>query len=273
MTTIVSFHAHPDDESIGTGGTLASAAAAGHRVVLVVATRGERGEPTPGVLAEGEMLWERRIVETLESARILGVHRVEFLGYVDSGMAGESTNDFPYSFWRADVDHAASRLAAILGEEDADILTVYDDFGGYGHPDHIQVHRVGLRAAQMAGTAEVFQGTMNSDHIRRSITAVQAQMEADGVEAPEGAPDVEELERTPFGKPEVELTHAIDVGDLLATKRASMVAHRSQIADDSWFLTMPEESFAMAFGTEWFIRTGHTRGRDEPFATSLWDRG
>ena len=215
MTTIVCFHAHPDDESIGTGGTIARAVAAGHRVVLVLATRGERGEPTPGVLAEGEMLWERRIVETLESARLLGVERVEFLGYVDSGMMGEPTNDFPYSFWQADVEHAASRLAAILPEEDADILTVYDDFGGYGHPDHIQVHRVGLRAAQLAGTPEVFQGTMNADHIRRTIATAMAQQAADGIEPPENAPTEEDLDANTFGKPEVELTHAIDVSDLL----------------------------------------------------------
>ena len=271
MTTIVCFHAHPDDESIGTGGTIARAAAAGHRVVLVVATRGERGEPTPGVLAEGEMLWERRIVETLESARVLGAQRVEFLGYVDSGMMGEPTNDFPYSFWQADVEHAATRLAAILAEEDADILTIYDDFGGYGHPDHIQVHRVGTRAAELAGTPRVFQGTMNADHIRRTIQTVMAQQAADGVEPPENAPTEADLDENTFGKPESELTHAIDVSDLLHVKRASMVAHASQIAPDSWFLTMSDDAFAAAFGTEWFIRSGETRGEGEPFVTNLWD--
>lgn len=273
MTTIVCFHAHPDDESIGTGGTIAAAAAAGHRVVLVVATRGERGEPTPGILAEGEMLWERRIVETMASAELLGVQRVEFLGYVDSGMMGEPTNDFPYSFWQADVEHAATRLAAILTEEHADILTTYDDFGGYGHPDHIQVHRVGMRAAELAGTPEVFQGTMNNDHIRRTVQAVRAQQIADGVEPPEGAPTEEELDSTTFGKPEVELTHAVDVGAHLALKRASMMAHESQIAPDSWFLTIDDAAFESAFGIEWFIRTGHPRGADEPFGTSLWAPG
>lgn len=270
MATIVCFHAHPDDESIGTGGTIARAVSDGHRVVLVLATRGERGEPTEGVLADDEMLWERRIVETVDSARILGIDRVEFLGYVDSGMMGEATNDFPYCFWQANVDRAAVRLAAILSEEDADILTIYDDFGGYGHPDHIQVHRVGLRAAEMAGTPEVFQGTMNNDHIRRSIVAIRAQQEIDGVEPPADAPTDDELDSTTFGKPEVELTHAIDVRDLLAVKKASMMAHRSQIGEDSWFLTMGDHAFAMAFGTEWFIRTGHPRAEGEPFETSLF---
>ncbi len=271
MSTIVCFHAHPDDESIGTGGTIARAAAEGHRVVLVMATRGERGEPTPGVLDEGEMLWERRIVETLDSARVLGIQRVEFLGYVDSGMMGESSNDFPYSFWQADVERAARRLAAILEEEQAPILTLYDDFGGYGHPDHIQVHRVGLRAAELAGTPEVFQGTMNNDEIRRSVAAIRAIQDADGVEPPADAPTDDELERTTFGKPEAELTHAIDVRDLLSVKKASMMAHASQIGADSWFLTMGDEAFAMAFGTEWFIRTGHPRRPGDPFIPSLWD--
>jgi LmbE family N-acetylglucosaminyl deacetylase len=145
--TIVSFQAHPDDESITTAGTLAKAAAAGHRVVLVFATRGELGEPVPGVLEPGEQLSMRRSAECHASAAVLGAKRVEFLGYTDSGMMGEASNDAPYCFWQADVEHAARRLSVILDEEEPDILTVYDDNGGYGHPDHIQVHRVGVRAA------------------------------------------------------------------------------------------------------------------------------
>jgi LmbE family N-acetylglucosaminyl deacetylase len=143
MGTIVSFHAHPDDESIGTAGTLARAADAGHRVVLVFATRGELGKPVPGSLADGEQLSLRRSAECYASAEILGASRVEFLGFTDSGMMGEPTNDAPYCFWRAPVEHAARRLSVILDEEEPDVLTVYDDEGGYGHPDHIQVHRVG----------------------------------------------------------------------------------------------------------------------------------
>jgi LmbE family N-acetylglucosaminyl deacetylase len=151
VATLVCFHAHPDDESIATGGVMARAAAAGHRVVLVVATRGEHGEVDDGFLDEGEALGARRERETLASAEVLGAARVAFLGYTDSGMMGTPTNDDPGCFWRADVEEAAGRLAAILTEEGADILTVYDDNGGYGHPDHIQVHRVGLRAARWRG--------------------------------------------------------------------------------------------------------------------------
>src|SRR3954462_1213084 len=127
MATLGFFHAHPDDESILTGGSMAKAASEGHRVVLVVATRGEHGEVTDGFLAPGEQLGVRRIAETFASAAVLGVERVEFLGYLDSGMMGEATNDAPYSFWSADVEQAGNRLAAILREEDADVLVTYDD--------------------------------------------------------------------------------------------------------------------------------------------------
>ena len=133
MATLVCFHAHPDDECIATGGTMAKAAADGHRVVLVVATRGEHGEVAEGFLDDGEHLWQRRVKETEAAAEILGAQRVEFLGYVDSGMMGTPENDKPGSFWTADVDEAAGRLATILREEHADVLTVYDDHGAYGH--------------------------------------------------------------------------------------------------------------------------------------------
>jgi len=260
---------------------MARAAAAGMRVVLVVATRGERGEPTLGVLAEGEPLWERRISESYASAQILGVQRVEFLGYVDSGMMGESSNDSPYSFWTADIDAAAGRLASILREEDAQILTIYDNNGGYGHPDHIMVHRVGLRAAEMAGTPRVFETTMNRDHFARMMAKfVQAGQVPPVVKAivevAEGAGAAAAEEEfvgslDEFGKPESEITHAINVADLVGLKRNAMLAHRSQIADDSWFLSMAPESFDAAFGTEWFIETGVPRAEGQPFSHALWD--
>ncbi|HMC52923.1 MAG TPA: PIG-L family deacetylase, partial [Acidimicrobiales bacterium] len=129
MATLVSFHAHPDDEAIATGGTLAKAAAAGHRVVLVSATRGEHGEVDVGVLGDGEELWQRRVRELEQAAAILGVQRLAFLGYVDSGMMGTPENDAAGSFWSADVEEAARRLAAILADERADVLTVYDHHG------------------------------------------------------------------------------------------------------------------------------------------------
>jgi LmbE family N-acetylglucosaminyl deacetylase len=246
MGTIVSFHAHPDDESIGTGGTLARASDAGHRVVLVFATRGELGEPQPGSLAEGEQLTLRRTAECYASAEVLGVHRVEFLGWTDSGMIGEPTNDEPWCFWQADVEQAARRLAVILAEESPDVLTVYDDNGGYGHPDHIQVHRVGMRAAELAGVPAVVQGTINRDLIIRAMAmAREFGMELGPEEGGPPPPD--------FGKPESDLTHVVDVAALVERKRASMLSHGSQIGPDHFMAAMPDDAFAYVFGVEHFI--------------------
>ncbi len=250
MATLVSFHAHPDDESIASGGTLAKAAAQGHRTVLVFGTRGEQGEVAEGFLDPGEALWERRVAEVHRSAGILGVQRVEFLGYEDSGMMGTPENDRPESFWQADVEEAAGRLAAILRQEDAQVLTIYDSDGGYGHPDHLQVHRVGQRAAELAGTQRVFEGTMNRDHLRRVIDAA---VKAGAIPA-ESMPDVRE--DSTFGRPESVITTTVEVTHYLEAKRASMRAHASQIREDSFFLQMSDDAFAAAFGMEWFIRQG-----------------
>ena len=251
MATLVSFHAHPDDESIATGGTLAKAAAAGHRTVLVFGTRGEHGEVADGFLDDGETLAQRRRMETERSAEILGVARVEFLGYHDSGMMGTPENELADAFWQADVEEAAQRLADILREEQAHILTVYDSDGGYGHPDHIQVHRVGLRAAELAGTPRVFESTMNRDHIKRSM---QMAVESGSLPADE-VPDIE-TDFDTFGRPESLITTTVDVREFLDLKRASMRAHASQISDSSFFLAMPPEAFEQGFGFEWFIRHG-----------------
>ena len=277
MATLVCFHAHPDDESIATGGTMALAAAAGHRVVLVVATRGEMGEPQPGVLADGEELWERRVVETHAAAELLGVDRVEFLGYRDSGMIGEPSNDDPTCFWQAEVEEAAQRMAAILRDVDADVLTIYDSHGGYGHPDHIQVHRVGRRAAEIAGVDAVFQSTMNRDRILRQM-AENAELFEDEVERELEGESAEQLrrraeaaERGEFGSPEAVITHAVDVSSVIDVKRAAMAAHRSQIGPDSFFFAMPPEVFTAAFGTEWFIALDGSRDEHAPFVTSILD--
>jgi len=247
LATLVFFHAHPDDEAIGTAGTMALAVASGHRVVLVVATKGEEGEVDDGVLDDGETLEDRRVAETLAAAEILGVDRVEFLGYRDSGMMGEPSNDNRSCFWRADLEEAAARLARILDREGADVLTVYDDHGGYGHPDHIQVHRVGHRAADLAGTPRVYENTMNRDRIRRMRSALRG---ADGDD--EG--DTDAIYDT-IGTPDGEISTAVDVTTVLDKKRAAMVAHPSQIPEDSWFLRMAPDAFAEAFGTEWYLRT------------------
>jgi len=256
MAVLVSFHAHPDDEAIPTGGALAKAADAGHRVVIVFATRGEHGEVAEGFLDEGEELWQRREQECRRSAEVLGAARVEFLGFVDSGMMGTPENDAPGSFWQADVDEAAKRLAAILDEERADVLTVYDEHGVYGHPDHIQVYRVGVRAAELAGTPRVYEATANRDAIVRGLDEARAAgMEMPGDLDPDAMDD--------FGVREDQITTEVDVSDYLDRKRAAMAAHASQISESSFFLAMPREFFARAFGTEWFIRRGAPPGIHE----------
>jgi LmbE family N-acetylglucosaminyl deacetylase len=248
----VTFHAHPDDEAIATGGSMAKAAADGHRVVLVLATRGELGEVVEGVLHEGEELAARRVVEADAAAKILGAERVEFLGYRDSGMADDPRRHDAGTFASADVEEAAQRLAKILVEESADVLTVYDSNGNYGHPDHIQVHHVGHRAAEIAGTPQVFEATMNHEYIVGLMRELGDQM-------PEGVdrPDPDEMD---IGVPEAVLTTKVDVTEFVDAKRAAMAAHASQIGENSFFLQMPLPVFRRAFGYEWFIHKGAEPG-------------
>ena len=254
--TLATFHAHPDDEAIATGGTMARAKAEGHRVVLVLATRGELGEYQPDALAPGESLRDRRVAETHAAAAALGVDRVAFLDYRDSGMAGEPTNRAPGAFAIADVEEAAGRLATLLEEEHADVLTVYDDHGVYGHPDHVQVHRVGVRAAELAGTPRVYEATADREYLRKLLEETRADADAPN------APDATEMDD--FGSPSALITTTVDVEDYVEQKRAAMAAHRSQIPDDSFFLTLDPDAFRTAFGREWFIR------RDQPDVREHW---
>jgi LmbE family N-acetylglucosaminyl deacetylase len=269
MSTLVCVHAHPDDESILTAGTMGLAARDGHRVVLVLATRGELGEPVPGILDDGEALGERREAETRRAAEVLGVERVEFLGYRDSGMMGDVTNDDPTCFWQADVEEAAGRLASVLVDVQADVVTIYDDHGGYGHPDHIQVHRVGLRAAELAGVDAVFLATSNRDEVTRRRSDVVPEELPEGVDPDDLPEPPADLDLSTFGTPAADITHAVDVRSVIDLKRSAMATHASQIAPDSFFLALPEAVFGMAFGTEWYVAVGAPRPLGAPFATSL----
>lgn len=252
MATLVVFHAHPDDEAIATAGTMALAAEAGHRVVLVVATGGEAGEVAPNVLTDGETLGERRAAEQAQAATILGAQRLAWLGYRDSGMVDTPENEDPRCFWRADIDQAAQRLARILREERADALTVYDERGVYGHPDHLQVHRVGVQAAALAGVETVFESTINRD---RFVELMREAIEARLLEPP----DTAGVDGT-IGLPAAEITHCVDVTAVLARKRAAMAAHASQITAESLFLGMSPEHFAAFFGTEYYRLRGAPPG-------------
>jgi LmbE family N-acetylglucosaminyl deacetylase len=244
MATLVSFHAHPDDESVLCGGSIALAALAGHRVVLVCATDGSHGEYPEGLLAPGECLAERRRGELREAARILGVARVVELGYRDSGMRGEPTNDAAGSFWAADRDQAAARLVEVLTEEDAEILTIYDHHGTYDHPDHIQVHRVGSLAAELASTPYVFEATLS----RERLTQMRVYLDPTAANRRQ----VDGTEETTVGLSRDEVTTRIEIGAVLDTKRAAIAAHTSQYPGGSFFQTMPTEAFEIGFGVEWY---------------------
>lgn len=252
MGVLVCFHAHPDDEVFGTGGVMRLAADAGHRVVLVVATDGAAGEVPEGLLRPGESLAERRLAEVERSADALGVARLVPLGYPDSGMAGTPENANPAAFCNVDVDSAARRLAAVLDEEGADVVTIYDPNGGYGHPDHVQVHRVGLRASEMVGHHAVYESALNRDHLRRLIAANPDMTEG------RTPPDIDS-----FGLPESELTTTVDVSATMAAKRAAMQAHASQVGDFGPMLTLPDDMLRAAFGIEWFRRRGAAPGLAE----------
>ncbi len=245
MATVVFVHAHPDDEAIATGGTMAALAGAGHRVVLVTATRGELGEVPDGLLAPGETLADRRKAELEEACGILGVTRQCYLDYRDSGMEGEPSNHEPGTFATADLGEAAGRLATVLTEESADVLVIYDEHGGYGHPDHVQVHRVGMAAADLAGTPVLYLCTMDRDFMRELISQSK---DADW------APPEATEEDFSMGEPASRITTEVDVKPWLEAKRQAMRAHASQIGETSFFLSMPDDVFATVWGQEWYIR-------------------
>lgn len=246
MATIVFFHAHPDDEVMGGGGSAARASDEGHRVVLVVATNGDHGEVPPD-LAVGETLIDRRRAETARSAEILGIHRVAWLGYRDSGMTGWEQNEDPASFWQAPLDEAGERLAAILREEHADVLVAYDWHGTYGHPDHVKVHRVGHRAVELAGTPKLFESTWNRDAMKDLAAAFAAdEFDLDGPSD----------DGNPFGEPASAIRLSVDVTPYLVRKRQAISCHASQTTDAGMFASMPDEFFNRGFAMEWFIEPG-----------------
>ncbi|MDV6284230.1 PIG-L family deacetylase [Rhodococcus jostii] len=252
MSVLVCFHAHPDDEVFTTGGVMRQAADAGHRVVVVTATDGALGEAPDGILTDGESLAERRRRELEESTSLLGAQRVVLLHYADSGMAGTPENDNPAAFCNVDVEEAAAGLAAILVEESADVVTIYDPNGGYGHPDHVQVHHVGIRAAELAGVPHVYEAAVSRDHIRRLMAA-----------NPEWSENTQPPDLDTFGLPDSEITTVVDVTSAMDAKRAAMHAHATQIGDFGPFLQMPEDQLRAAFGQEWFRRRGAPAGLAE----------
>lgn len=252
------FHAHPDDEALLSSGTIAIATAAGHRVVLILATKGDAGTVGDSVLGADEDLGSRRAREAKTSADALGVAALEFLPYNDSGLAPPADGSWPIgSFCAAEIDEAAEHLVEILRRENAILLIADDRNGGYGHPDHVQVHSVAYAAALATGVP-LLQATIDREFLSGGIDLARSL----GFEVPEGfvPPDV-----SSWYTPHDEITHVADVGPKLAAKRASMAAHATQAtgAPDtvrtlSVFLGLPDDIFAIAFSTEWFVLAAAT---------------
>ncbi|MGH8993518.1 MAG: PIG-L deacetylase family protein [Acidimicrobiia bacterium] len=246
VRTLVFFHAHPDDEAIFTGGTIWQLARRGWRIVLVMATGGEWGEATEG-FGHADLAAVRR-QETTDAAAVLGIARVEFLGYHDSGLSGDPSHSCDNSLAWADEAEVATRLAGVLREEEAEALVTYDPEGIYGHPDHVVVHRAGRAAAEAAGVPIVYEATVDREYLHFVETHLV-------VKAKRATGELG-LAATHLGMATVEITTAIDVRASLYVKRQAMAAHASQIPETASVLHLPPESFAAVYGYEWYTRRG-----------------
>jgi LmbE family N-acetylglucosaminyl deacetylase len=240
-------HAHPDDEATSTGGILARYAGQGIRTVLVTCTNGEMGD-APGGIKPGEpghdeaAVVELRAQELEESCRILGITHLERLGYRDSGMVGWPSNDAPGAFWHVPVPTAAAPLAGLIERYQPQVVVTYDPNGFYGHPDHIQAHRITLAALDAAGSA----ARLYYPTIRRSrLAAFRERLAAAGLEPPE-------VDENEFGSPDEDIAVTVDCREQAAAKRDALAAHRSQ-QDNLFFLKFSLEDFTEMFGREDFV--------------------
>lgn len=268
-------HAHPDDEAIGTGATMAKYAAEGARVTLVTCTLGEEGEVIPPELARlaadrEDTLGQYRVGELAAACEALGVKDHRFLGrpgrWRDSGMMGVAANDRPEAFWRADLDEAAGELVKVIREVRPQVLVTYDENGFYGHPDHIQAHRVAWRATELAATAGFGMGApwqvakFYFTAVPRSVLRRQTEaMREAGVGF-----DVEDAAEKSFASPDEAVTTEVDARPYVARKLAAMRAHRTQISvDDPWF-ALSDNVGQEAQGVEHFILKRGALGPSSP---------
>jgi LmbE family N-acetylglucosaminyl deacetylase len=255
MATIVAFHAHPDDEVLLTGGTLARLAAEGHRVIIVVACDGVMG---PATGPEGQV----RLDMLRASASILGASDVRHLGYADSGHGPVLYPDPPdrARFVRADLAEAAGRLADILRQEHADLLLSYDPSGGYGHPDHKKVHLVGARAAEMTKT-RVLEATLPREFILLGFYPMRLLRMARRYD-----PSEIRASYTPYSA----ITHRVNVRPYVRQKRSALAAHGPEVTKGraagffGFMLSLPLPIFGLFFGREWFREPGFKRDADNP---------
>ncbi len=258
MGTLLLVHSHPDDEAISTGGAMMKARADGHRVVLVTATRGEAGEIyNMDPEAVRPRLAEVRTEELERAARILGVNRGEFLDYRDSGMVGTPDNEDPRSFLQAPLDEAATRLAAVLSEERPDVVVTYGEDGVYGHPDHIKAHHVTNAALDRLEKEGWRPSKLYYTAFPRSL------MQAFREQLPEEAHRPGIAMSIP-GTPDELVTTKVDVRDFVNRKREAFGAHVSQNDPNSWFTTMADQIYELAFGTEYYALARGKPGSELP---------
>ncbi|MEV3910127.1 N-acetyl-1-D-myo-inositol-2-amino-2-deoxy-alpha-D-glucopyranoside deacetylase [Streptomyces canus] len=250
-------HAHPDDESINNGATMARYAAEGARVTLVTCTLGERGEVIPPELRHltGAGLAQERERELAAAMERLGVEDFGFLGgrgrYQDSGMMGTADNDNPHCFWRADVDEAARHLVEVILEVRPQVLVTYDENGGYGHPDHIQAHRVAMRAVELAAEAG---WTIEKVYWNRVPRAVGEQAFARLHDDLPGLPFAKAavLDDVPGVVDDERITTEIDGTAYAAAKSAAMAAHATQIDVSGAYFALSNELAQPLFTTEYY---------------------
>jgi N-acetyl-1-D-myo-inositol-2-amino-2-deoxy-alpha-D-glucopyranoside deacetylase len=257
-------HAHPDDESIGTGATMAKYAAESARVTLVTCTLGEMGEIIPPDLRHllPDELGQHRIGELERACAALRVTDHRFLGgegrFRDSGMMGLPDNDDPRCFWQANVDEAAGLLATVIEEVAADVIVTYDSNGFYGHPDHIQAHRVAWRAHELTGRKAKFYATA----LPRSVLAEAARL-------PEESWFVRTADLS-VGVPDDQVTTEIDAAKYLDAKIAAMRAHETQITVDGEFFALSNEIGHRIIATEYFTLLAGERGPGDPRERDLF---
>jgi N-acetyl-1-D-myo-inositol-2-amino-2-deoxy-alpha-D-glucopyranoside deacetylase len=269
-------HAHPDDETIGSGATMAKYVASGAQVTLVTCTLGEEGEILVPELAhlaadQADELGKHRITELAAAMAELGVTDWRLLGgahaFRDSGMVGTPPNDRPDCFWRCDLLDAAKHLVKIIRETCPQVLVTYDDFGGYGHPDHIQAHRVATYARDLAAAAS-FAPELGAPWLIEKVywTAFPVSVMRAGIELLKAAGEetgfaAQDPEEIPFACPDEFVTTAIDGGDFADQKMRALRAHATQISTEEGFFALSNNLGSQVMGTEYYrLVTGAPSG-------------